>query len=363
MRRLLLVMTLGGAFAAGAQERPVVAKDAGARMERIGAGVYAIVHDDATDEWPHGNTGVIEGDDFLVVIDSNYLPSRSRADIALIKSVSQKPVRYLVNTHWHFDHNNGAIAYREAWPSVDVVSERESRDWIELNQVYWKNMTTAAGSVKRTSLEKLEKQLATGKDEEGKAIDADAKAKLPNTIAQRKNELAELQTLKVVTPNLVFDRELTLTLGKRRIVLTDRGKANSPHDVTIYLPEEKILFTGDILVQSPLPFTGASWPVQWVSVLRELEAVPVSVLVPGHGPVMSDHTYTRQVRELMEAVTTRVTELARQGRTLEQVQAAVDAAEVRAKVPAWSGKDMDGDWKIILNVLVERAWRGVRGQG
>ena len=93
------------------------------------------------------------------------------------------------------------------------------------------------------------------------------------------------------------------------------------------------------------------------------KAVPVSVLVPGHGPVMSDHTYTRQVRELMEAVTTRVAELARQGKTLEQVQAAVDAAEVRAKVPAWSGKDQDGDWKIILNVLVERAWRGVRGQG
>ena len=76
-------------------------KDSTARMERIAAGVYVIIHDNATDEWPHGNTGVIVGDDGVFVLDATYLPSRARADIALIKSVTPKPVRYLAYTHWH----------------------------------------------------------------------------------------------------------------------------------------------------------------------------------------------------------------------------------------------------------------------
>src|SRR5262245_3767601 len=73
-------------------------RDAGARMERIGERVYAIIHDDATEEWPHGNTGVIVGDTGVLVIDATYLPSRARADIALIRSVTDQPVRYLAYT-------------------------------------------------------------------------------------------------------------------------------------------------------------------------------------------------------------------------------------------------------------------------
>ena len=64
------------------------AKDAGARIERVADGVYAIVHDDATDQWPHGNTGVVVTDEGVLVVDATYLPSRARADIALIRTVT-----------------------------------------------------------------------------------------------------------------------------------------------------------------------------------------------------------------------------------------------------------------------------------
>src|SRR5512132_1833989 len=108
--RLTLLLLAGLAGTASAQ-----ARDSTARMERIADGVYAILHDDATDQWPHGNTGVIVGKDAVLVVDACYLPSRARADIALIRSVTNKPVRYLVYTHWHFDHNNGASAYVDAY--------------------------------------------------------------------------------------------------------------------------------------------------------------------------------------------------------------------------------------------------------
>jgi glyoxylase-like metal-dependent hydrolase (beta-lactamase superfamily II) len=338
-------------------------RDSTARLERIGDGVYAIIHDDATDAWPHGNTGVIVGSAGVLVVDATYLPSRARDDIALIKRVTDQPVRWLVNTHWHFDHNNGASAYTRAFPGLTVVSERETSAWIELNQTYWARMSTAPGSARRAELAALEQQLATGTDSTGAALSADVRRRLPLTVRQRRNELAELASLEVITPNLMFDRELTLDLGGgRRVVLEDRGRANSPHDVTIYLPAERILFTGDILVQSPLPYSGASWPVPWVEVLRRIEAVPITVLVPGHGPVMRDHGYTRRVRALMQAVTARVDSLARRGLTLDQVQAAITLDDIRRATPVWQGAGNDDDWKFTVSTLAERAWRGVRGQ-
>ena len=357
----LVACSAAAAATATAQARQV--KDAGARVERVADGVYAIIHDDATDQWPHGNTGVVVGDDGVLVVDSDYLPSRARADIALIRSLTDKPVKYLVITHWHFDHNNGTVAYRDAFPGVTIVSERATRDYIELNGVWWAKMSTAPNSARRAALAQLETRLASGADSAGRPLSADEKKALAVAVRQRKAELEELASLRVVPPNLVFDHELTLTLGRRRIQLRDWGRANSPHDVTIYLPDDRVLFTGDILVQSPLPYLGASWPVPWADVLRQVEAVPVVALVPGHGPVMRDHGYTRQVRELLEVAAVRVDSLARQGMTLEQIQDAVTLEDFRTKVAVWNDPALQADWRTITRILVERVWRGVRGQG
>ncbi|MGH7534898.1 MAG: MBL fold metallo-hydrolase [Gemmatimonadales bacterium] len=173
------------------------ASDAGARMERIADGVYAIIHDDATDQWPHGNTGVVVADDGVLVVDATYLPSRARADIALIRSVTSKPVSYLVYTHWHFDHNNGASAYRDAFPGVTVVSERSSRDIIELNATWWARMSTAPGSARRAALAQMEKELASGADSAGRPLTAEEKEHHARHFPQRKAELEDLASLRV----------------------------------------------------------------------------------------------------------------------------------------------------------------------
>jgi glyoxylase-like metal-dependent hydrolase (beta-lactamase superfamily II) len=357
----LLPTTLLVALAA----RPAAAqaRDDGARIERVADGVYAIIHEHASDEWPHGNTGVIVGEDGVFVVDAAYLPSRARADIALIRSVTDKSVRYLAITHWHFDHTNGTVAYRDAFPGLTIVGERESARWIELNSTYWAKMSTAPGSTRRAALAELEKRLAAGADSAGSTLTARAKDSLARVIRQRHGELEELAALTVIRPTLVFDRELTLQLGTRRIELVNRGHANSPADVTVYLPEERVLFTGDILVQDPLPYPFGAWPVPWIGVLRELEALPVTALVPGHGPVMRDHTYTRKVRQLLEAATSRADSMARRGMPLDQVQDSMRLEDVRRGYRPWNEGVPPDDWRQITRILIERAWKGVRGQG
>ena len=292
-------------------------------------------------------TGVIVGRTGVFVMDSGYLPSRARADIALIRRVTDKPVRFLMTTHWHFDHNNGASPTRR-------LSRRH-----------------AAGRAQHRALDRAEPGILEGPVNGAQpargalAIEAEmARARGGGESDRDASELEELATLEVVKPTFLFDGRLSLDFEGTRIEIEDRGRANSPNDATIWLPRERILFAGDILVRSPLPYVGASWPVHWVSVLRDLEAVPASAIVPGHGPVQTDHAYTRSVRELLEATLERVETLVRAGRSLGEVQDKLALDDIRKRVPDWNGPAVSADdWTYTRRTLAERAFMGIRGQG
>lgn len=338
-------------------------KDSSAIMYKLSNDVYVIIHDDATDEWPHGNTGVIVDEEGVFVIDACYLPSRARADIELIRSITKAPVKYLGFTHWHFDHNNGAIAYKEAFPEITIICERESQKFIELNANWWSKMSVKADGQRNRSLSELIAETEKGIDTvSGKAFSNDEIAKRKKAISQRKNEMQELRELQVVRPDRTFDNELTIHLGKKTIKLKDHICANSPHDVTFYLPDEKILFAGDIIVQTPLPYVGASWPVSWIDALKEIEQMPVKSLVPGHGAVMQDHSYTKHLMRFFESVNSKVESYIRDGLTLDEIQSTIDMKDFYSGIwaPPLVTKD---DWNYTVSTITERAWRCIRGQG
>jgi hypothetical protein len=106
-----------------------------------------------------------------------------------------------------------------------------------------------------------------------------------------------------------------------------------------------------------------AWPVPWIEVLKEVERVPVAFMVPGHGPVLRDHAYTRQVRRLLQAATSRTAAMVRRGAPVEQIQDSIKLDDIRRTVPVWTDPALDADWDYIVRVVIERAWRGVRGHG
>ncbi len=341
----------------------VQTKDSSAIMYKITENVFVIIHDDATDEWPHGNTGVIVDKEGVFVIDACYLPSRAKADIQLIRAITNVPVKYLAFTHWHFDHNNGAIAYKDAYPEVTIISERESQKFIELNATWWSKMSTKANGQRNKALDELIAETEKGIDTvTGKPFTSEEIAKRKRSIALRKNEMQELKDLKVIKPDKTFNNELTIQLGKRTIILKDHVCANSPHDVTFYLPDEKILFAGDIIVQTPLPYVGASWPVSWIDALKEIEKTPISSLVPGHGPVMHDHSYTKHLENFFGSVIAKVENYIRDGMTLDEIQATIKMDEFHSGI--WAPPLVtEDDWNYTVTTITERAFRCVRGQG
>ncbi len=347
---------------------PIQVRDSGAVVQRVGDGVYAIIHADATHDWPsgavnwpHGNTGVVVGSDGVLVVDATYYPSRARADIALIRSLTTKPVRYLVNTHWHGDHTHGNAEYLAAFPGLTIVGATPNAEYVGLNQARIMGLAKAPSSAKRADLARLEAIKAGGKDSTGRAITPAETALLDQVIREARTELVELTSILVAAPTRLFDTEMRLELGGRVVVLHNWDRANSPADVTAYLPAQRILFTGDILVH-PIPYVFGAYPGPWIPVLRQIEAIPVAVLIPGHGPVLHDHSYTRQVRELFEAAISQVRTLLLQGKTLQEVQKTVTLDKFRARFVTGNDPTLPALWEESIKAgLVERAYQCVVG--
>src|SRR5215471_16837016 len=138
---------------------------------KLAEGVYFIRHKDPPDHFSQGNSVVVIGDSGVLVVDSCYLPSSAREDIAQIRQWTNKPVRYLLNTHWHNDHIQGNAAYADAFPGVTVIAQTETA----------KLMALRIGPYLAEypyRMEKFQKALDTGKDENDRPLSEDEKEDL-----------------------------------------------------------------------------------------------------------------------------------------------------------------------------------------
>src|SRR5256885_7958598 len=154
-------------------------------VTKLAEGVYEIRHPDAPDTFPQGNTTVIIGDRGVFVVDSCLLPSSAREDIAQIKQWTDKPVMFLLNTHWHFDHTLGNATYAAAWPGIQIIAHAHTRQEIaEFNP----------GAVERypQRRQRFQKVLDSGKDESGKPLSEADRLDYKRTLAGPYGVLQEL---------------------------------------------------------------------------------------------------------------------------------------------------------------------------
>jgi cyclase len=267
-------------------------------VTKLAEGVYEIRHKDAPDHFPQGNTVVIIGDTGVLVVDSCYLPSSAREDIAQIRQWTTKPIRYLLNTHWHNDHNQGNTAYADAFPAITIIAQTETAKLIALRVASYL-------SEYPHRLETFQREVDTGKSPSGTSLTEDEKQDLRNAIAGGKaaNDAvsAEFRDLKVKVPDVTFDHELDIDLGNRKVQLKYLGRGNTVGDAIAYLPKEKILIAGD-LVDSPVPYLGGGFPIEQVATLKRMVELDFETLVPGHGGVLKGNGFVQQEIELIEAV-------------------------------------------------------------
>jgi cyclase len=285
-------------------------------VTKVAEGVYCIRHADAPDTNPQGNTTVIIGERGVLVVDSAYLPSSAAEDIAQIRRWTDRPVRYVLNTHWHPDHQRGNSVYADAFPDVTIVAHSQT--------------VRLMASYDAANRERYPKRLQSMKEDLAKKPDAE----LQKTVAGRSRVLAELQRSRLQLPTLTFEDELTVDLGNRVVEIRHTGIGDTRGDAWAYLPQEQILVTGDVLV-APVPYFFAGYPEGLARTLRRLLELDVKAIVPGHGDVMHDKTYLHAVLEMVETivgqVNAAVVRIGSLSARLEDVRPQIDVAEYRRR--------------------------------
>jgi cyclase len=280
-------------------------------ITKIADGVYVILHKDAVEaSWPQGNTTIIIGEREVFVVDSCFLPSSAKEDIADIRRLTPKPVRYLLNTHFHIDHNAGNSVYADAFPGLIIIAHTSTRRLMnDANPAFAANVVAPDGRPTTVILPELKKEIATGKDEQGQPLSPQDKESDERQVTQVEQQIADYRSFRYQPPTLTFDSALSIDLGKREVVVEHLGRGNTPGDALVYLPREQLLVTGDLLTW-PIPYMRMSFPHEWVEVLRTMSRMDATTIVPGHGQVLHDKTYLNQVIALLASVIEQVHEQA-----------------------------------------------------
>jgi glyoxylase-like metal-dependent hydrolase (beta-lactamase superfamily II) len=322
------------ALAARSARAEVQTPAPGFELTRVAEGVFAAIRADSSANVVHGNITVIVNDADVVVVDAAGTPAAARRVIAGVRRLTRKPVRYLVNTHWHDDHTMGNQAWAEAYPGLEIIGHPETA----------KDMTTKAvanreGVVKSLPgmLEYIDKQLAAGNGLDGTPLAPGERRSLGSDVRLAREYLAQAPSFKVTPPTLTVRRRVTLIRGDRIIDIRHFGWGNTPGDLVVYLPKEQVVVTGDLVVW-PTPFVFDSRIRSWRESLDSLKALAAAALVPGHGPVMHDYAYVDLVARALRSVQEQTDSARAKGLDLEQTRKAVDVADL--------GRQFTGDDKV-----------------
>jgi glyoxylase-like metal-dependent hydrolase (beta-lactamase superfamily II) len=289
--------------------------------------IFAIIWDDILSFPVEGNNLIIINEDDVVVVDSKRTPSLAMTVIEEIRKRTDKPVRYLINTHWHADHLYANYVFQDEYPGVEIIGHPATAAGLDSILVPWLAETKELAATGPGLL-------ASGRDADGELLTDEARQELESSLERAQTQLMPLfEQIRLTAPTLEITSGLTLQRGSREIQVLHLGRGNTPGDLVVYLPEEKIVATGDLVVQ-PYPFLGLDdYPVEWSTTLGRIAELDVEVLVPGHGNVQHDLDYLHLVEELFASLG-------------EQVQAGIDRGWDRETIT--ENVDLDAPMRAII---------------
>jgi len=297
----LLLSTLLLGVRPAARQRPAPIKT------EVAKGVYVFQTAPYGDVGLDGNSVVVLSDDGVLVFDTNGTPAAAAAILSEIRALTDKPVRFIVNSHWHWDHWYGTEVYKRAFPGMQVIAQARTRAMM-------------MGPALEFNRPGIETQLPgyVAMLEKKAASDPKAQQRLDDArffLDQKKN-------VKYVFPDVTFDRSIELKLGDRRIQVMHHDRAVTPGDTFLYLPAEKILVTGDLLV-NPIPFALSSYPTGWLRTLERLDMLDAALIIPGHGAPLRDESLLHATAGVFRELLARGKEAKARGLDVHQARDAI----------------------------------------
>jgi cyclase len=294
------------------------------------------------------NAAIIVQDDDVVVVDAESVPSAAGEVIKAIKAITDKPVKYLIITHFHGDHFQGAEAYVKAWPSVQIISSYATRENIE---------KLGIPRMKR-EMHGLPDRIGKLKVELQRESDPKKREEIQLSLSQAERYYAELRTTRVVLPTLTVSHRLILHSEMRTVQILYLGVAHTDGDLFVYVPKERVIITGDALHSGTPTLTDAS-PLDWIRTLDAAEKLDFDYVIGGHGDVTRGKANFELWKQYFTDLMTDTARASADGETLTEARATV--APILTTKYGESFENIPAPFSHTVDANIDRAFQIVSG--
>ena len=287
-------------------------------VRELAEGVYAVPGDSGRGSEGRPNAGFVVTKEGVIVIDALASPLQGERLVRSIRNVTSEPIRWLILTHHHPDHHFGAVALRRAGARVLAHPDR-----------------------------------ATVAAEAGEAALAEDWTRVVGAEEMRNFEYGN-------APDGPVTADTTLTAGGRTVRILHPGPAHTPGDLAVWLPAERVLFAGDLLIEDGVTMVVDGHSGVLLAGLDRLDSLDATVVVPGHGRISYDPARLIQLtRSYVQGLRSAIEQAIREGRSMNQILAGLPAGEDARPVSLASRKRRNA---VRVYLEVERELMGLDSQ-
>jgi cyclase len=291
------------------------------KFEKVAEGVYY-----ATGGVGSNNVVIVNDQDVLLV-DDGTTPATARALLEDIKLLTTKPVRTVVNTHFHYDHTDGNSVFG---PDVEIIGHEYVRNAILDFDVLHREPYTTSQATLPARIAALQKQVAD-------TTDASRKAALAKELAAAESLREQLQEIKPVAPTRTYASKLILHKGQREIQLLFLGRGHTGGDTFVYLPQDRIICSGDMEEGARVAYMGDAFFDEWIVTLDALKKLDFALVLPGHGRPFRDKAVITAFQSYLTDITSQAATLRKQGVSAEDAAKLVDLSSHKKDFPDIQG--------------------------
>jgi glyoxylase-like metal-dependent hydrolase (beta-lactamase superfamily II) len=256
----------------------------------------------------------------VVVVDAHSKPSAAASLIGQIKrEITTKPVRYVINTHFHWDHTQGNHAYRLTGETVDFIASAATKELME-------NLAIAR---MKASVGAVPQQIDTLRSQAARSSSAAEKAFCADQVRQLEAYQAELKDYTLELPTITFDKSYLLQDPAHDLHIEFHGHAHTAGDVVVFCPQARTIATGDV-IHGSLPFIADGFPRIWPGTIDSIGRADFNSIMPGHAGLQTGRTVMTNMRNYIEELTGRVEEGKKAGLTVAEMQQRITVASLKS---------------------------------
>ena len=326
-------------------------------VHKVAEGVYAAIRQEPPGLTVNANSVFIINDNDVVVVDTTLTPGSAKELLTALRKLTNKPVAYVINTHWHDDHIMGNEVFRDAFPHAEFIGHQQLIEYLPSTGL--SNREQAMGKHGYAAfIGTLRERLARNESVFGGPMDDEERVTYASDIKIGERYVAENQGVEIVLPSITVTNRLKLRRGNRVIEIRYLGRGHTSGDIVVFLPKESVLIAGDLIIW-PVPYIGSpqSHPGDWGRTLKRVISLKSDIIVPGHGPILRNDSYVNLMAQLFAAMEQQVKVAVERGEDLEQIRKSVNLSEFQRQFAGESRMRKLVFRNYVMGAGIEAAFR------